>query len=156
MSYLDKIKNNKNKVQKRTQQIKKITVEETPRISVIKINGDDLEAAKEAAQSSDAGDISIKITGSKSKADDTEMSGKSIGNDSKKLFGRKSGEIKFDSDKELSDKQVKVSKNPNKLKQRSRFAHKRTESKSQRENLKLIVNAEPAPRSQRRMKTSGS
>ena len=141
MSYLDKIKKNRPKVEKRSQQIRKQAVEPQPRISVIKINGHDADAR---SKSSDAG-VSAKMAGS-GRSDKSQ--------DSRKLFGRKSGAMEFDSDKELSDKQATLKAKPARTVNRSRFAHKRTESKSQRENLKLVVDAEPAAKSQRRMKTT--
>lgn len=141
MSYLDKIKRNKGKVESRSKYVKTKEPEQPPpRISVIKINGN------EAQSRSSKADASIKVT----QPGNSVHSDKS--GDSRKLFGRKSGEVEFDSDKELLDKK-NISKNGQTNKP-SRFGHKRAESKSQRENLKLVINEKPAAKSQRRLKSS--
>lgn len=145
MSYLDKIKKSRSRIESREPKVKKAP---EPRISVIRVNGahpPKIEPPKEKES------ISIKVTASEADEADSE---KSAGTDSQNLFGRKSGGIKLDSDKAPSEKEVELTPKKADKNKRSRFHHKRTESKSQREHLKLVVKSEPKPSSQRRLKTS--
>ena len=98
-SYLDRIKNNKQKVQtkpKKLKQIKNIQKkEETITLPEININGDKIEEKNEEIQM-------ITINGSEQ--NDNKSENKSQKEKSENLFKPKEEELKFDSDKALSQK----------------------------------------------------
>jgi hypothetical protein len=162
MSYLDKIKNNKQKVYHRKKKIKENKA--IPEINVVTVNGNKAPKDENVKEESDKqATISISITAPK-KSEQNSLAASSdrsikLKGDKKsqdQLFQIKKEEMKFDSDKELSDGGSNPKISVTKPQKTSHFAHKRKPSKSQRDTLKLVIENKPSARSQRGLKTPDS
>jgi hypothetical protein len=170
MSYLDKIKNNKNRVQKRAKKMKQQNT--VPKGNVITINGAQkpkqdspgINVTKESSKKDNKDDestFSISVSAPKQNGNESNAASSdrslNVNKDDKKngnlLFKKKKEEMKFDSDKELSDKNIQL--NVNKPKKSSHFGHKRKQSKSQRDTLKMVIDQNKNTKSQKKLKRLG-
>ena len=174
MSYLDKIKNNKQKVFNRTKKLNQVKKKEERnkvpvinlikpdekqeiKLEVINVNG---SKPNEISSSKNESGFSIKISGPKDVKKIDEKSEKSFKSISAKkqsgVFKKKTEPLKFDSDKELSAGSSELKDSAllqSKEVKKSKFGHTRKESKSQREHLKLAIDKKILTKSQRGMET---
>lgn len=163
MSYLDKIKNNKQKVNHHKKKIKENKA--IPEINIVKVNGNatpQKENQNDNKESKDDPMFSISITAPKKNekksiagSSDRSLKVSKDNNSHKELFGKKNEEMKFDSDKELSDKETNIKISVTKPK-KSHFGHKKKPSKSQRDTLKIAIQKESGAKSHRGLKTPGN
>lgn len=185
MSYLDKIKKNKGKVQtrkkkvKQNAEIKKKSANKPPSINIVQLDPPKKPEEEEVAMVTINGSgpgkeekpkesgqrFSIKISAPKQHEGILEMSEKSsqsnrISEKKEGLFGGKKDAKDLDSNFNLSDNSGsqysgKGKKVKHKIK-KTHFGHQRKESKSQRNNLKLELKETSGSKSQRGLKTSST